>query len=69
MEIITKIELQEYNKANVNIPMEVWVKDFRKSSSVKSERELIIEELTSKGIEFKGNAKTSYLKDLLEESK
>lgn len=67
MIMVSKHELQEFNKENRSKPLGDWVLEFR--SKPKSERDVVINELTSKGIEFKGNAKTSDLKLLLEDGK
>ena len=67
MIMVSKAELQEFNKEKRSKPLGDWVLEFR--SKPKSDRDIVIDELTAKGIEFKGNAKTSDLKLLLEESK
>ena len=66
--VITKLELQEFNKEKPNASLVEWVTDRRKGKTEKpkTERQLIIEKLTEAGVEFSKNSKTVDLKKLLE---
>lgn len=73
--VITKKELQEYNKSDKKLSLVEFVEKQRNIIDVevvdtkkKSERDEVMDMLDSMGIEYKKNAKTSDLKQLLEES-
>lgn len=69
--VITKKELQEYNKSDKSLSMVEFVEQSRKTVTAnvvksKSEREELMEVLDSMGVEYKKNMKTSDLKLLVE---
>jgi hypothetical protein len=75
---VTKAELQAYNKSDKSVDMITFIEGFRKKSKaitveVKeekkgSERQDIMEQLDSLGVEYKKNAKTADLKAMLVEN-